>query len=147
MSFKFKRLDPNAQLPARAYPTDTGYDVIAVSQKIYRDQGYVEYGLGLAVELPFGWGLQCRARSSISKYDLMLCNGLGTIDNEYRGEIKLRFKIVPSEYSEANGYRFYIVGDKIAQLVPERVLDANIEWVEELSPSMRDTNGFGSTGR
>lgn len=142
MSFKFKRLDPKAVLPAKAYPTDTGFDVVATSATHFPDDGIIEYGTGLAVELPFGWGLQGRPRSSISKYDLFLCNSFATIDNEYRGEIKFRFRIIPSLRA-----KYYEIGDRIIQLVPERTLDANIEWVEELSPSMRDVNGFGSTGR
>lgn len=139
MSIKFKKLHENATLPSRAFPTDTGWDITATTKTV--TERYIEYGCGLSVELPLGYGLQVRPRSSISKYDLIMCNAPGSIDNEYRGEIKVRFKLM-----DKFPHKIYDIGDRIAQLVLERVLDANIGWVDELSTSMRDKNGFGSTG-
>jgi dUTP pyrophosphatase len=140
MSIKFKRLNPDAKLPAKGYSTDTGWDVTAISCQMSEDGRYVEYGTGLAVQLPLGYGFQVRPRSSISKYDLILCNAPGTIDNEYRGEIKLRFRLLK------DASKIYLIGDKIGQLVLEKVLESHLEWAEELTESMRKENGFGSTG-
>jgi dUTP pyrophosphatase len=139
MGIKFKQLDPAAKLPQRAYSTDTGLDIFATSVE-YKDK-YIVYGTGLAAEMPSEYGLQIRPRSSISDYDLMICNAPGTIDNSYRGEIKIRFRAL------CDNPKIYKVGDKIAQLVVEKVWFPRIEWADELTPTDRSGGGFGSTGK
>lgn len=137
---RVKKLVPNAVIPKKAFSTDTGFDLVAVSVT-YNGQ-YIEYGTGLAIMLPLGWAAQIRARSSISKYDLILCNGVGTIDGSYRGELKLRFKKTRESASNV----VYDIGDKIGQLVLEQVPPCVIEEVAELDVSARGSGGFGSSG-
>lgn len=96
---------------------------------------------GLFIELPLGYEAQIRARSGLSfKYGITVVNGIGTIDSDYRGEIKIPLINLGEEDYFINN------GDRIAQLVIckyERVI-----WneVRELKDTSRDTGGFGSTG-
>jgi len=81
ISMKVKRTHPDAQIPTQGKPTDSGYDVVAIDDGVWSEDGrYIEYDTGIAVELPIGYHLKISARSSVSKYDLVLCNGEGLID-------------------------------------------------------------------
>jgi len=136
---KFKKLSDNAILPTRAHSTDAGLDLYATSVS-FNDK-FVEYGLGLAMEIDPGYvGLIC-PRSSITNYDLMLKNSIGCIDAFYRGEVKARFLRTGNRSSLQ-----YNVGDKIAQLLIVPVKLAAPEWADELSDTERGTGGWGSTG-
>ena len=159
MFIEFKRLHPDAVEPAKANKDDSGFDLVAVDDgKINAQFGFIEYRTGLSVELPPNYEMVIRPRSSISKYDLMLCNSPATIDNGYRGEILLRFKPMSRIrtgwedgiwISNQNGELFmYKKGDKIAQAVIQRVTE-NVRFIEnrgELSSTERGAGGFGSTG-
>ena len=143
---KVKRLSQDAKMPERARFGDKGADVVAVSQSVARwfegGREVVCYGTGLALEIPDGYSVELRPRSSVYKTGMSLCNSIGTIDSGYRGEVKAMF------YSD-NGCQPYEVGDKIAQLVVPECLSTEVEFVEvdELSCSERGDGGFGSTGR
>lgn len=151
-TIKFKLLHPDAKLPARAHPTDACFDVVAVSREI--KDGYIHYGLGFATEIPVGWEAKFFARSGVSNYDLVLCNGVGVIDASYRGEWSARFK--PVQYLDGeslhkksiNPYhlRLYERGDRIGQIQFQRVPEVRFEVVDELSDTERGAGGFGSTG-
>lgn len=136
----FKKLNENAVLPKRAHPTDAGLDIVATS--VEYNNGYIEYGTGLAVNIPVGCVGLLFPRSSVTNKDLMLKNSVGCIDADYRGEIKARFY-------RTNGVKStdYSVGDRIAQLliVPIQLHDA--QFVDELPPTVRNTGGFGSTNK
>ncbi|GHV34444.1 deoxyuridine 5'-triphosphate nucleotidohydrolase [Bacteroidia bacterium] len=142
MTIKFKKLDKNAVVPSKVHNSDTGYDVTAVSIERF-SENVLAYHTGIAVELPEGWGLQLRPRSSVRKYDLLLCNSVGTIDNAYRGEIIVSFRLQKA-LSEA---KVYEIGDKVAQIILEKI-EAPIVWeeVSELSDSDRGVGGHGSSG-
>lgn len=143
ISMKVKRTHPDAQMPAQGKPTDSGYDVVAIDDGVWDKEGrYIEYDTGLAVELPIGYHLIISARSSISKYDLVLCNGFGLIDNTYRNSIRFRFKYVCKDFFG----KIYKKGDRIGQLKIEQTIYGDIEEVEELSATDRGLGGFGSTG-
>lgn len=160
MKLKVKRLVEHALLPVKAYPDDTGYDVFATSRTFSDDYRFVEYGTGLSVEPEEGWGIKLRPRSSISKYDLVMCNSVATIDHSYRGEIKIRFRIIPSyltildrgrailDLAELQEYyaKIYDIGERIAQMIPEKIESIEVEEVEEITTSIRGSGGFGSTG-
>jgi dUTPase len=94
MKVFFKKLSENAKIPEYAYESDAGADIIATSMK--ETDKYVEYGCGLAFQIdPIesrDWYFEIFPRSSLSNYDLILCNSVGVIDNSYRGEVKFRFK-------------------------------------------------------
>lgn len=136
-----KKLHPDAVLPVSSNNTDAGYDLFAIDDGTLNEpQGYIEYRTGIAIELPRGFHAEIFPRSSISKTTLILANGVGLIDEGYRGEILLRFRyisVVP---------RAYKAGDRIGQLVIRKTEHMPMVWVEELGSSDRGTGGFGSTG-
>jgi len=133
---KVKRLLPAAVLPAYAKPNDAGLDVFAVSKK--ESDRYVEYGTGLAFELPEGHVMLVFPRSSVSDKDLVLANSVGVLDTGYRGELKLRFR--------KTGSADYNIGDRIGQIIVIPIPVVEFEEVDELSDSVRGNGGFGSTG-
>lgn len=97
---------------------------------------------GLSFEIPSQFELQVRPRSGLSfKSGLTLINPPGTIDSDYRGELKI---LVINLSAEPIGLKH---GDRIAQLVLAPVLQAHFEWSEELQSSERGSAGLGSTGR
>jgi dUTP pyrophosphatase len=138
------RLDPDATLPTQAHDDDAGYDLCA------RDDAHLAAGggralvpTGLAVAIPAGYGGFVLPRSGLAmKHGVTLSNAPGLIDPQYRGEVKVALvNTDPSEDYEIHR------GDRIAQLVIQRV--EYVEWavVDELDETRRDTFGFGSTGR
>ena len=159
ISMKVKRTHDDAQIPTQGTPTDSGYDVVAIDDGVWsKDKRYIEYDTGIAVELPIGYHLKISARSSVSKYDLVLCNGEGLIDNSYRNSIRFRFKCIYSYIKRAHGATFsasgfvpalkiYKKGDRIGQLKIEQTIYGEIEEVGELSDTDRGLGGFGSTGK
>lgn len=97
---------------------------------------------GLFVEIPEGYEIQIRARSGLAvKYGIGLTNGIGTIDSDYRGEIKVSLINWGDEPFEVKS------GDRIAQLVAAKYERAELVHVDELSDTERGTGGFGHTGR
>lgn len=141
MKLKIKKLVDNAVIPSRAREGDAGLDLTAVSmQKVDEgNHGYIEYDLGLSMEIESGYVGLIYPRSSISKTGLWMANGVGVIDSGYRGPIKVRFKHIPNT-------DLYSIGDRVAQLVIQKQEDVDIELLEELSTSERSDGGFGSTG-
>jgi dUTP pyrophosphatase len=137
---KFKKLDPNTPTPKYAQKGDAGIDLVAMS--VTHTEDYIEYGLGLALEIADGYAGFLFPRSSLSKYDLSLCNHVGIADSKFRGEIKARFKV-----TKKDNPKIYNVGDRVCQLVVMPFPFNNMEEVEELSSTERGTGGWGSTGK
>jgi len=139
MIVKIKLLE-GAVMPKYAKPGDAAMDLTAISEKIIleEDFGYIEYGTGISLEIPEGYFLDIRPRSSISETGLFLANTPGTIDSGYRGELKCRFKWIPDT-------KKYNIGDRIAQII--LLPYPRIEWeeVNELKATERGEGGFGST--
>lgn len=142
MKVKIKKLVPEAKLPAYAKEGDAGMDVFATSMK-FEDQ-YIEYGTGLAFEVPKGYVMLIFPRSSVSSKDEILANCVGVLDSGYRGELKLRFKRVAEIGKLKRDY--YYTGDKIGQIVIIPYPTIEFEEVDNLSSSERGTGGFGSSG-
>ena len=96
---------------------------------------------GLFMEFEKGYEVQIRARSGLAvKHGIGLVNGVGTIDNDYRGEVKVALiNMGDDAFAVKNG-------DRIAQMVISPVIQAEIEPAEELSDTERGKGGFGSTG-
>lgn len=96
---------------------------------------------GLFIEIPMGYEGQIRARSGMSlKHGITMVNGVGTIDSDYRGEIKvLIVNISDKEYVIKNN-------DRIAQMIIAKYEKVDFKLVEELSDTDRDEGGFGHTG-
>lgn len=135
---KVKRLDSNAILPVKAKEGDSGYDICSIERKVLSVASTVKVRTGLSFEAPEGYELQVRPRSGLSSKGIIVT--LGTIDNGYRGEVQV---IVTN-----SGYDKYIIneGDKIAQIVPVAIPQFDIVEVDELSDSVRGSDGWGSTG-
>lgn len=151
---------PEAVIPTYAKPGDAGMDLIATSINTDNDD-YIEYGTGLAIEIPDGYVGLIFPRSSNSKKDLLLCNSVGVIDSGYRGEIKLRYKRIistssekfniqenlfssPSIYLEIDHYK---IGDKVGQIIILPIPFIEFTEVDKLSQTERGDGGFGSTGK
>ena len=140
MNIKFKKLSENAVIPSKAHDFDAGLDLIAVSKKNDTKGRYIEYGTGLAMEIPEHCVGLIFPRSSISKTSLNLRNSVGVIDSGYRGEIKLRFGVDNDSNIE------YSLYDKIGQILILEMPNLEIQEVKQLSKSSRGSGGFGSTG-
>lgn len=143
-SIKFKLLDKDATEPTKSTTGACGFDISATSiNKVYNETGmlrYIEYGTGIAVEVPKGYCMLAMPRSSVSNTSLMLTNSVGLIDNDFRGEIKFRFKCDYSTITE------YGLGDRIGQLLILSMPDIEMVEVLELSQTDRGDKGYGSTG-
>ena len=137
---KIKKLNEAAETPSYACHGDAGLDLKAVTITVTED--YIEYGTGLAIEIPYGFAAFIFPRSSISNYSLILANSVGLVDSSYKGELKVRFKKIGDKD------KIYEIGNKVAQLVLMPIAIANsIEVVDELSATDRGTGGFGHSGK
>lgn len=136
---------------------DLGFDLIAAEDPIIEDS-YIEYNTKVKIEPSnIDTHLLVFPRSSISKTNLILANHVAVIDNAYRGEIKLRFRYLPtiseiiglagSFIKPINQSKIYQKGDKIAQGVFFKALNVNFIEVDSLRESIRSSGGFGSTGK
>lgn len=140
MILKFKKLDENAVIPQFAKQGDAGMDLTAVT-KVWNDQTQkLEFGTGLAVEIPQGYVGLLFPRSSISKTLLTMANSVGVIDSGFRGEIKAVF------HPGGRPVKNYEVGDRVAQLVIVPFESPVIVEVDQLSDTERGAGGFGRTG-
>lgn len=97
---------------------------------------------GIKMEIPEGYEIQVRPRSGLAlKHGITLVNSPGTIDSDFRGELKIiLINLGKDDYTIENG-------ERIAQLVLQKVWQADIEIVEELSETVRSEGGFGHTGK
>lgn len=141
MDVRIKKLDPKAVIPKYAKSGDAGLDLVAVNMN--RFEKYVEYGTGLAIEIPEGYVGLIFPRSSVTNTGLMLKNSVGVIDSGYRGEIKFRFQMV--DFS--NQFAIYNVGDKIGQMIILPYPQIFLVESDVLKESERGEGGYGSTGK
>ncbi len=167
-------------LPQRGTEKSTGYDVIATSDPVFvgdpadsstniKYNSYVEYktNLRLAVQsekvvtgiqntVNVNYDVLAFPRSSVRKYNLLLANSIGLIDQDYRGEVIICFKYIwqPEDYiisedgkitGNPNFEKIYKKGDKICQLKVTKCEDVNFTLVNELDTTLRGDGGFGST--
>lgn len=147
VKIKFKKLHPNAIIPSykNGYGFSNAVDLTCVGQK-YTEQ-YIEYETGLAVEIPLGYTGFLVPRSSNSDYTLLLSNSCGIIDSWYRGQITFRYKSIYLLPSYGLPPKYYQIGDRVGQLLIVETPEMDIEEVDELSETVRDKNGYGSTGK
>ena len=129
-------------LPARASEHAAGLDVVAAEDVTLAPGERHAVATGFAVAIPHGYEVQVRPRSGLAlKHGITCLNTPGTIDSDYRGEVKVILANLGSEPFEVRR------GERIAQLVPAPVLHANFAEVAELSETSRGAGGFGSTGQ
>ena len=152
LEVKIKKLHKDAVIPKYETVGSVGMDLTAVSKE-YDEHGNVVFGTGLAIQIQSGYYADLRPRSSISKYDLVLANSVGTIDSDYRGELILKFKPTLRKSTWNNGVyetdevKEYEIGDRIAQLVILPYPKVSFVEVDELSETERGNGGFGSTDK
>ena len=142
MQVRIKRLDKDLPLPKYAHKGDAGCDLYSREEKIILPHERALVSTGIAVSLPEGYAAFIQPRSGLAaKYGISIVNTPGLIDSHYRGEIKV---ILINNDPRAS----FIVkrGDKIAQMVVQKVESVNFIEVEELDETERGANGFGSTG-
>jgi dUTP pyrophosphatase len=141
---QLQRLPHGEGLPLPAYATEgaAGMDVVAAETLTLAPGARAAVATGFAIAIPTGHEVQVRPRSGLAfKYGVTCLNTPGTIDSDYRGEVKVILANLGHE-------PFAIArGDRIAQLVPAVVLRAAIDEVATLDETVRGVGGFGSTGR
>ncbi|MEG3123069.1 dUTP diphosphatase [Sphingomonas sp. GB1N7] len=139
-----KRLPHGAGLPLPVYATDgaAGMDVVAAEALTLAPGARAAVATGFAIAIPPGYEVQVRPRSGLAlKHGITCLNTPGTIDSDYRGEVKVIL-------ANLGQYPFEIArGDRIAQLVPAPVQRAVLDEVATLDDTARGSGGFGSTGR
>ncbi|MFC4531905.1 dUTP diphosphatase [Sphaerisporangium dianthi] len=138
-----QRLDPELPLPSYAHPGDAGADLHAAADVELLPGERAVVGTGVAIALPDGYAAFVHPRSGLAaRFGVTLVNAPGTVDAGYRGEIKVT--LINTDAKDAVRFRR---GDRIAQLVVQRVEKAAFYEVERLPGSARGAGGFGSTGR
>ena len=129
-------------LPSYASPGAAGLDVVAAEDMTLQPGERHAVATGFAIAIPPGYEVQVRPRSGLAlKHGITCLNTPGTIDEDYRGEVKVILANLGSEAFEVRR------GERIAQLVPAVVNRAAFEEVDSLDDTHRGAGGFGSTGR
>ncbi|MDB5697795.1 MAG: deoxyuridine 5-triphosphate nucleotidohydrolase [Alphaproteobacteria bacterium] len=144
IAIRLRRLDNGEDLPLPSYASDgaAGMDVVAAENVTLAAGGRHAVATGFAIAIPEGYEVQVRPRSGLAlKHGITCLNTPGTIDSDYRGEVKVILANLGSEPFEI------VRGDRIAQLVPAPVQRARLVEVEALDDTARGAGGFGSTGR
>jgi dUTP pyrophosphatase len=136
------RLDPELPLPGYAHPGDAGADLVAAVDVELAPGQRAVVPTGMAIALPAGYAAFVHPRSGLAaKHGVTLVNAPGTVDAGYRGEIKVTMLNTDTTQTVR-----FLRGDRIAQLVIQRVERAVFHEVETLPGSARGEGGFGSTG-
>ena len=139
-----KKLNPNVQLPSYKSAGASGMDLMAfIDKPINLEPGKsCLIPTGLSVAFPKEYEIQIRPRSGLAaKNNISVLNTPGTIDSDYRGELK----IILYNHSKKN----FIINknDRVAQMVLTPIIKMELEETNELPVSVRDDGGFGSTGK
>ncbi|MFL9842347.1 dUTP diphosphatase [Sphingomonas sp. ST-64] len=144
ITIRLQRLPHGEGLPLPAYATAgaAGMDVVAAEDLMLAPGARHAVATGFAIAIPPGYEVQVRPRSGLAlKHGITCLNTPGTIDEDYRGEVKVIL-------ANLGDTPFPIArGDRIAQLVPAPVQRAVFDEVATLDDTARGTGGFGSTGR
>lgn len=141
MVLRFRRIHPDAVLPAYAHPSDAGMDVRSVDDLVIAPGRRALVHTGLVMALPPMYEAQVRPRSGLAlKHGITVLNTPGTVDSGYRGEVG----VILANFGEED----FVVkkGDKIAQIVIAPVTQPVIEETETVDETDRGAGGFGSTG-
>ncbi|EQD88566.1 dUTP diphosphatase family protein [Helicobacter pylori SouthAfrica50] len=141
MKIKIQKIHPNALIPEYQTEGSSGFDLHAVENAIIKPHSVGLVRIGICLSLEVGYELQVRTRSGLAlNHQVMVLNSPGTVDNDYRGEIK----VILANLSDKD---FAIqVGDRIAQGVVQKTYKAEFIECEQLDETLRGSGGFGSTG-
>ncbi len=142
MKIKVKKLSNKATIPAYQTKEAAGFDLHSIEDVILKPGERKLISTGLSFEIPFGYEIQIRPRSGLAyKYGITVLNTPGTIDSDYRGEIKVLLINHSNEDFEIKQ------NERIAQAIIKEVIQAEFIEVDELSETDRGSKGFGSTGK
>ncbi len=141
MKIRVKLVHKDAIPPSYATPGASGMDITSIEETIIPPGELRAIRTGIAVEIPRGYEAQIRPRSGLAlKHKIGILNSPGTIDSDYRGEVKiLAFNFGKTPFTVKKGMR-------IAQMVITPVIQVDVEIAEELSNTKRADGGFGHTG-
>lgn len=144
VDIKFRWIDDTCDLSLPRYMTagSAGMDLYAATEDdiIVKSGEIASVSTGFAMAVPRGFEAQIRPRSGLAARGIGIINSPGTIDADYRGEVKILL------INHARDDFIVSRGDRIAQMVIKRVYRANIEVVDELDDTKRGAGGFGHTG-
>ena len=139
-----KKLNSKAQLPKYKTSGSSGMDLMASIENPIKiePQESALIATGISIAIPEGTEVQIRPRSGLAaKFSISVLNTPGTIDSDYRGEIKIiLFNHGKEDFTINNN-------DRVAQMVLMPILKAEFEEVEDLPETLRGSEGFGSTGK
>ncbi len=140
----FARLDSEASQPTQGTKSAAGWDLRALEDTVVMKGSSTKIRTGLAVAIPEGWEGQIRSRSSLGAKGMIMPNGVGTIDSDYRGELL----VLATWIGEGDSIRL-AKGERIAQMLIAPVPLTTFKEVsfDELSTTDRGEGGFGSSGR
>ena len=144
INLKIKKLDNNKGLPQYATSGSAGMDLTAGINNAVKINPMERKLIptGIIIELPEGYEVQIRPRSGLSiRHGITLINCVGTIDEDYRGEVCVALINLSDNPYEIQP------GERIAQMIVSRVEKAEIVEIEEYSLTTRGSGGFGSTGK
>ncbi|MBN2067666.1 MAG: dUTP diphosphatase [Candidatus Diapherotrites archaeon] len=141
MKIALQKVSGNAKMPSYAHPGDSGMDLYSSEDIVLKPGERKLVKTGIKIAVPEGFEAQVRPKSGIAvKNGVTVLNTPGTIDSGYRGEVQVILVNLGKEAFKVEK------GKKIAQLVIAKVEQAEIEEVEKLDDTSRNTGGFGSTG-
>jgi len=140
----FAKLEPAAEAPSQGTKSAAGWDLRALEQTTVKRGKSTKIRTGLAVAIPEGWEGQIRSRSSLGAKGMIMPNGVGTIDSDYRGELM----VLATWIGEGDSITLE-KGERVAQLLIAPVPQTTFTEVsfEDLSETERGEGGFGSSGR
>lgn len=142
-SAQVKLLQPNAEAPYKEHKSDAGWDLTLISRTDSRAEDNFQqvnmFDTGVCVVPPLNYHFELVARSSLHKCGYMLANGVGIIDPEYTGEIKVALY----KFKECDDIELPFRG---VQLILRRTNYAPMDVVKSIADTQRGNNGFGSTG-
>lgn len=159
MKVKIKKLKDHTILPCYASNDAAGLDLTANDMEIDFDNNIITYKTNIAFEIPNGYVGLVFPRSSVCKKNLTLCNSVGVIDSDYRGDILLKFRYIGRKpnfidklkllfsVSQFEYENIYHVGDRVGQIIIMKRSKIELDIVDELSDTERGNGGFGSTDK
>lgn len=141
MQIKVKRLRDDVQLPEYQTEHAAGFDLTADREVALHPGAMSVFNTGIAIEIPPGYEGECRPRSGLAfKHGVTLINSPGTVDADYRGEVKVKL------INHGKAVLHISKGARIAQMLIKPVIKATLVEVQELSDTARGSGGFGHTG-
>jgi dUTP pyrophosphatase len=143
---KIQRHYPEMPLPARGHASDAGLDLTAMAVEELRP-GVFSCDSGVSVEAEPGYYCEVVSRSSIVRGDFLLANGVGVIDPDYRGRIRVVLRYLGEAGDGGRQAAQALLGTRIAQLLVRRLEQVTVEAADALERTPRGGGGFGSTGK